>query len=240
MEVGIRPITEKILQTNYLFGMEFREGFVFGRVVRRRMCVYKPWRLIDATGTVVSISASSHQSELRFRDPRNPANDILYLSATTNNGYPWFFHGAIGIKPPKVRMYLRIPEGKDIPGKFPNVDPIRPSSGDNFGYVDYSVSPYDKPTDFVEIVIPPLVHIGAEYYNTDADRAHTPILNLTFALYWVEFFKPDSPMVGKIARREVPAAFLTVGVGDVPLELGDRLREDWGVTPISLEEAAGR
>jgi len=66
--LGIKPIREKILEPNFLFAMEWREGFLFGRVVRRRICQYKPWRLVDSAGNNVDISASSHQSELWFRD----------------------------------------------------------------------------------------------------------------------------------------------------------------------------
>lgn len=233
--VGIRPIIERFLLPNHLFALEFREGFVFGRVVRRRICQYKPYPLIDSDGTAIDIAPESHQDEVWFRDPRNTKNDILFLDSATNSGYPWFFHGSIGIKPQYIRMYPRLPSGKDFPGKFPNIDPIRPSDGDAVGYVNSLNSPYENPTDFVEYVIVPNIHLGAEFYNTDTDRSHQPVLNLLFALYWVQLFPPDKPIVKKIANREVPAAFLTVGFGNVPIEYG-RLRQDWGVDPIKLEE----
>lgn len=236
---GIVPIVEKFLQPNYLFAMEFREGFVFGRVVRRRICQYKPYALIDSTGAVVNIAADSAQAELRFRDPRNPDVDILYLDVTTNSGYPWILHGSIGIMPQYIYMYPRFPEGKDIPGKFPNVDPIRPSAGDLLGYVNSLKSPYEEPTDYIEYVIPPKLHISAEYYNKDAARAHQPVLNLLFALYWFQALteKKNARLISQIAARSVPAAFLTVGFGDFPQELGDTLKKEWAVEPMSLEEA---
>jgi hypothetical protein len=242
VDIGVKPIREKLLEPNYLFAIEWREGFLFGRVIRRRICQWKPYNVVKSDGSVVSILPATHQDELWFRDPRNPANDILYLDTATNNGRPWFFHGAIGIKPHQVRMYLRFPEGKDIVGKFPNVDPIRPGSGDPLGYVDELNSPYEDPTDHVEIVIPPMVHAGAEYYNTDLTRIHQPVLHLYFALYWVQLFTKDKngTIIRKIANREVPAAFLTVGFGDVPYELGDKLKEAWKVQPISLEEAGSQ
>jgi hypothetical protein len=239
MEKGVSPILDVLLRPNYLFALEFAEGWLFGRVARRRICQYKPWPLIDSAGNPIDIAPNSHQSELRLRDPRNTANEILYLDATTNSGYAWFFHGSIGIKPEQVLMYLRFPEGKEIPGKFPNIDPIRPSAGDDVGYINEEKSPYDNPTDYVEIVIPPLTHMGAEFYNKDSARAHRPVLNLLFALYWVKFFDPEKEknIVRRIASRDVPAHFMTVGFGDIPVELGDRLRADWGVKPISLDEA---
>lgn len=234
--MGICKITDKILETNYLFALELYDGFLFGRTVRRRMCQWKPYTVIESNGSVVSIAPESHQAELRFRDPRNPSNDILYLDTTTNQGYPWFMHGAIGIKPQQINMYIRFPEGKEIPGKFPNVDPIRPSSGDDFGYINALNSPYDEPTDWVELVIPPLLHVGAEYYNKDPALTLTPVLNLTFAIYWVQFFQPDNPIVKKIVNREVPASFLTVGFGDRPIELSSDILRDWNIRPVRLSE----
>jgi len=239
--LGVKPIKEKILDKNYLFALQFREGFVFGRTVNRRICQYKPHRLINTAGTDIDIGASSSQAELRFLDRRNTKNDILYLDKNTNSGYPWFFHGAIGIKPQYINMYLRYPEGKDIPGKFPSVDSIKPSDGDDLGYVNSFNSPYDEPTDHVEIVIIPGIHLGAEYYNKDAVRAHQPVMNVYFALYWAHMFtkEREGTLIRRIALREVPAAFLTVGFGDLPQEMGDDLQKDWGVKPMSLDEAIG-
>ena len=247
----MKPIREKILERNYLFALEFSEGFVFGRTIRVRLCQYKPWPLIDSAGTAMDIAASSHQAELRFRDPRNTENDILYLNTSTKDGYPWILHGGIGIRPSQISMYPRFPEGQDIYGKFPNIDPIRPSTGDKVGYVSELESPYDDPTDWIEYVIPPGQHIGAEYYNHDAERAHQPVLNLLFAIYWFQVLNTwvseerkeevspkHAKLISAIATRSVPATYLTVGFGDRPLDLGDILRRDWRVVPLSIEAAA--
>ena len=237
---GVIPIEKKFLQSNYLFAAQFREGWIFGRVVRRRICNYRPYKLIDSAGKDVDIAASTHQAELRFRDPRNPDVDILYLDVSTNSGFPWFYHGGIGITPQYVYMYPRFPEGKDIPGKFPTVDPIRPSSGDLLGYVNSLKSPYEEPTDFFEYIIPPKLHIAAEYYNQDTEKAHQPVMNLLVALYWFQALTsarhPD--LISGIATRRVPAAFFTVGFGDFPQELGDTLKREWAVEAMSLDQAA--
>jgi len=242
VEAGIKPIREKFLQPNFLGAIEFREGFVFFRVLRRRVCRYKPYPVIDENGNAIDIQPLTHETEHQFRDPRNTENDILFLETTVSpDGYPWFLHGAIGIKPQYVNMYLRIPQGKDIPGRFPNLSPIRPAAGDDFGYVNSELSPYGEPTDFVELVIPPKVHIGAEYYNKDPERSHQPVLDLYFCVYWVQVFKPDNEkhrkIIGDIAARRIPATFMTAGVGELPLEMGATLMRDWEVKPLSLDEA---
>lgn len=236
---GITPIKEKILQPNFLLVLEFSEGFIFSRVVRRRICGYKPWPLINAAGDIMDIPASSHQAELRFRDPRSPEDDILFLDTSTNAGFPWLLHGSIGIKPSQISMYPRFPEGKEIPGRFPNIDPVRPSGGDDFGYVDSLRSPYEEPTDFVEYVIPPGTRLAAEYYNHDSERAHQPVMNLFFAVYWFQTLTKEEHgrLISDIAARRIPATFLTVGFGDVPHELGGTLARDWDVRPMSLDEA---
>jgi len=236
---GIRPIQEKFLQNNYLMAIEFLEGFVFGRVIRRRICQYKPLALVDTTGAVVNINPKTHQPELRFLDPRNPAVDVLFLDRATIAGYAIIYHGAIGIMPQYIYMYPRFPEGKEIPGKFPIIDPIRPVEGDFIGYINSLKSPYEEPTDFVEWVIPPYIHVGAEYYNWDEQRAHQPVLNLLFALYFFEVLRPPkhAKLISQIARRAIPAAFLTVGWGDKPEPIGDMLMKEWKVTPLSIDEA---
>jgi len=238
---GIQPILDRFLLPDYLFALGFRDGWLFGRTVRRRICQYAPYCLTDSNGDAIDIAESSHQAALWFRDPRNTANDMLYLGASSNAGFPWFLHGAIGLKPQQIYMYLRNPDGKDIPGKFPNCDPIRPSSGDNMGYVDSLLSPYEEPTDVYELVIPPYQHISAEYYNTDAERAIQPAMKILFSVYWVQFFRPEEPrqnaLIRKIAAREVPAAFLSCGFGDFPIDLGGQLEREWNVKELTLEEA---
>ena len=238
--MGIKPIKEKILDKNYLFALEFNEGFVFGRTARRRICQSMPHRLIGTDASDIDIAASSHQGELRFLDRRNPSNDVLYLKKKTDSGYAWFFHGAIGIKPQYINAYLRYPEGKDIPGKFPEVDPIKPSDGDDLGYINSLNSPYLEPTDHIEIVIVPGLHIAAEYYNKDAKRDHQPMMNLYFALYWAQMFtmEKQATLIRRIALREVHADFLTVGFGEMPQTIGE-LADAWGVTPMSLDQAIG-
>lgn len=240
---GIIPIEKKFLQGNQSFAIEFREGFLFGRVVRRRICQWKPYWLIDSSGANVDIAAGSAQAELRFRDPRNPVNDILYLDTTTNAGLPWLFHGGIGVKPQQIYAYLRYPEGDIIPGKFPNVDPIRPGAGDPISTLNGMVSPYDQPTDFNEIIIQPGVHLGAEYYNVDPSRNHQPVMNLLFCLYWIQWFQPNTnpTLISDIALKRYEgarASFLKAGFGDFPHDLGPGLLTDWHVTPLTLDEAA--
>lgn len=242
METGVTPIRRKFLQPNYLFALEFYEGWVFGRVVRRRLVHYKPYPLIDESGSAIDIAAGDYQSEVTLRDPRNPANKILYLGAATNSGYPWVLHGSVGVKPQYILVYVRMPAGSDMAGRWPSLDPPRPKDGDRFAYFSERESPYDEPTDWAEMVIPPLKDVGFEFYNADPDRAHQPVLNLLFAVYWFQLLDPGreshARLIGRIARREVPAAFFTVGFGDAPAEMGDKLRQEWGAKPMSLDEAA--
>ena len=130
-----------------------------------------------------------------------------------------------------------------IPGKFPNIDPIRPALGDNITPLNGLNSPYEQPTDYIEIIIQPGIEIGCEYYNIDEERNHQPVLNLLFALYWVQFFQRNThpTQIADIALRRyegAKATFLTVGFGDHPHDIGDDLKKSWKVTPLSLDEAA--
>jgi hypothetical protein len=242
-EYGVKPISEKILQPNFLMALEWKEGWIFARVVRKRIMIYKPYPLIDQGGSAVIIPPRTYKGEYRLRDPRNPANTILYLDTATDAGYPWILHGGIGLKPNQIRMYPKFPEGQAIPGKFPNIDPIQPSKGDATGYVDSTYSPYDNPTDFIEYVIPPKYHIGFEFFNVDPLYAYQPVLHIYFALYHFQILQPsDKPsiqnrLIRQIASRQVPAAFLTVGYTSDPLPISEQLMREWNAKPITLDEA---
>lgn len=241
---GIIPIQKKFLQRNQTFALEVREGFIFGRVIRRRICQWKPWPLIDANAATVDITNLTTQAELRFRDPRNPANSLLLLKSSTDSGWPWFFHGAFGIDPQYINMYLRYPEGDIIPGKFPNIDPIRPQAGDNISMLNSLVSPYEQPTDFNEVIIIPTKEIGAEYYNVDEIRRHNPVLNILFCLYWVQLFRYDThpSLIADMALKRyegAKATFLQHGFGNQPEELGPQLAKDWGLVASAGEQKKG-
>jgi len=98
------------------------------------------------------------------------------------------------------------------------------------------------PTDFVEVVIQPTVHLGVEYYNRDEARIHRPVLNILFSLYWAQLFTAQThpKLIGDIALKRYEganASFLRVGFGDQPQELGPSIQKDWNVTPMSLDEA---
>jgi len=237
---GLIPIREKFLQNNYLLAVQFEEGYIFARTIRRRICQYRPYPLIDTTGASIDISPAGHQPEIVLRDPRNVTRKILFLETFTMAGLPWILHGSIGIKPEQILMYARFPPAGDIPGRFPNLDPIRPSEGNRLGYVSAFESPYEEPTDFVEYMIPPTMDIGFEFYNTDTERSHSPVLNILFAVYWIQVLRPDRHprLISKIALREVPAAFFTIGFGDKPLSAPYNLYTQWETTPISLDQAA--
>jgi len=243
-EAGIIPIQKKFLQNNFLMALAFDEGYIFGRVVRRRICMYKPYQVIDSNGTGIDISEGSHAGPYRVRDPRNTNDDVLYLDEIMDRNFPWIIHGSIGIKPNTINVYMRYPEGQDIRGRFPNIDPIVPTSGDDVGYVSGIQSPFENPTDFQEIVIPPKVHVAFEYYNKESTpeglMSHRPVLNLMFAIYWFQPLRPNTHglLISRIARGEVPAAFFNIGAGDKLLTYGSDYESQWGVTPLSLDEAA--
>jgi len=242
--LGVTPIRNLLLKPDMNFSLGFHEGFVFGRVVKRRICEYNPLRMIDSDGAGIDLAALSAQSSQWIVDPRNQQHDVLYLDKTTGGGWPWFFHGAIGIWPPQVHAYLKFPENGDIPGKFPNVEIIRPALGDRLGYLSSLNSPKDNPTDHVEVVIPPLQHLGIELYNHDAVDAHQPVLGLCFALYFCQIFKPEThgDIIADMANGRRPCKFLCVGFGDNAFVWDTQYGEDWRVKPMTLAqaEAGGR
>lgn len=241
-DIGVGPIMERFFRPNYLFALEFQDGFVFGRVIRRRIHRYK-LPLTDSNGANVTIGPLASQSELRFRDPRNTKNDILYLNTMTDDCWAWFMHGSIGIKPEQIYMYPRYPSGQSIHGNFPNIDPVRPASGDEISIINSEVSPYEQPSDYLEYVIMPGQTVSAEFYNKDPVRTFQPVVNLLFSTYWFQVLTKDknAQIICDIATRRGSgqnAAYLTVGFGKTPDTIGEKLADEWGATPMTLDDAA--
>lgn len=239
-KTGIVPIRKTFLRENYRGAIQFREGFIFMRVVKRRIIHIKPWELIDALGVAIDIPPNSHHAaELLFRDARNPSNDLLFLKTTTGAGFPWILHCGFGIWPPQIRAWIRMPESMEISSRPPSADPIRPAMNDPMGYIDTATSPYSAPTDQVTCVIPPLMHVGCEFYNTDDFDSHRPIVHILACLYQMQIYKVDKhpDLIADIASGRKGASFLNVGFGDHSENFDPILMKDWGIDPISLEEA---
>ena len=248
--MGLKPIIKTFMEPNYEFAMQWSGGskkpskFMFGRVINRRIMQYKPWPLINGNGEDIDIEPSSHQAEVAFNDPRNTQKDILYLDTEISPmGWPWFLHGAFGPSPEWIKMWPKFPTTTDIDGKFPNLDPIQPSANDNISYINSQNSPYDCPSNYRQYVIPPKLHIGAEYFNTDDEDHHQPAINILYCLYWFQVLKPEahSQAIREIATRPGRPHFFTIGFGDQPLAMGIELEQKWlgeEVELMTLEEAA--
>ena len=233
------PIEEKFLRPNYYFALQFSDGWLFGRVITREFCRYKPYKLINSAGTATSIDTDTHQSEILLKDPRNTDNDLLYMEGYTSpDGYPWFYHFGIGIKPVGIRSWVRYPDTQEIPGKFPELDPISPSNDEDLGYFTWADSPYEGPTEFTEMVLMPKTRIGLEYYNTTAETQR-PVLNIISMVYKFDVLdKMSNPnLISQIANGQRPAAFFRIGYGNNPAPMEQGLQNAWKCELMKLDEA---
>lgn len=250
-ELGIKPITEKFLERNHLFALAFREGWIFGRVLLSEKKYFKPYALINSAGTAQDIGPAAGISELRIYDPRNRDTRLLYLDDHTTadtksvagpnfkGGLPTVLHGAIGLKPAHIRAYVRYPWGKLHFGEFEGLNPISGTSANQYlGFLDGMYSPYEMPTDWLEMWIPPKTDISLEFYNQDS-KTHQPVLNLMFNQYHFQPLSVNNDIhrriIKLIAARQIPAAFAQCGPSR-GLKTYD-YADWWKVQPISIDEA---
>ena len=222
---GRKLIEEKFLDSNDLFGLEFKQGFVFLEVLNWEPLTYNPYSAVG------NISATSASDWTRLEDD---GDDILFVE----KGVRRVIHGSIGMHPKNVRQYVRYPEGQQQIGMWPNLSTPAPSNGSDYGYVDGDESPYSSPTDELELFIPPGVHLDFRYYNA-GNNDTTPKLNLNFRNYVVRPLKPrnnpdDLNAVKRIMKPGTPipiAPVGTIGVKD------DFALDSWKVEPVNRDEA---
>jgi hypothetical protein len=237
--LGIVPITSKFLQANHLLALRFQDGFIFTRILGREIKHFKPYNVIDPNGAAVDIPPQTASSQLRLRDPDDLRSSILFIPRTK----PFrLLHVGIGIKPTPIKMYVRFPESEEAFGRFPNLSAIAPDRGVRTGYVSGLESPYEEPTDFLELFIPTSVELGFIFFNSDTTATHQPVLNIIAADYELQILsplkQPDASLIKKMAERRIPAAFGTVGPIEKPLSARTiRLDEVWQVSPITIDQA---
>lgn len=257
-EGGVVSIERRFLYPNFLFGLIFQEGYVFGRILRRSIMQYKPFDqlgLLQPGSTQMTFPSAlfqnnqispqnTTQTDVILASGLSPADlhDVLYIPTAEPdvNAFP-FLHGAIGVKPSYVRVYPRYPQNESFMGKWPSLNPPQPQNGDPFAYFDGVESPYDTPTDFRQLVIPPGLHMSFQFFLPPQYDQVQPLLNLRFAFYVSQLFDPiDGPdwqknLVGMIATSKVRSTFLTVGSGEQPLSI---TRINMPVEAVSIEAAA--
>jgi len=226
------------MQPNFLGALRFADGFMFFRVLDRSPFVYRPYdqlgiitpgsniqtfpvNFYTAGANAISPDLST-KTDVILASNLSPTDlhDVLYLPGSPTNLQ--LLHGAIGVKPNRIRVYPRYPQSEAFMGKWPSLQPPQTQNGDPFAYFDGVDSPFEEPTDYRELVIIPRLHLSFVFYNPGEDSPTQPLLNLRFCLYNIQQFNPagspyERALIGRIARRDTPASFLTAGSAESPI-----------------------
>lgn len=223
-DYGVEDIKDKFMDEGSLFGLRFRDGYVFLEVTGWEQIKYEPYNQV---GTVASQSATGFD---RLNDPNG--NGILYIE----KGEEKVIHTALGMEPAFIRRYTNYPEGENRLRVLPNLG--SPTSGDDYGYVDGVDSPYDEPTDAEELMIPPGVHLDFNFYNPDT-REREPILNIVMRVYDIRVLDPQNNEDRNQIQRVVSAGspMPIHPVGSTRNQDRFQLQDEWSVNPISRDKA---
>jgi hypothetical protein len=225
-EHGVTKIREKFMDEGSLFGLRFRQGYIFLEVTGWEQVKYEPFN---------NIGAVDSQSPTGFdRLDDSNGDDILFVEKGQEN----VIHAGIGMSPGYIRRYTNYPEGQNRLRTMPNLG--IPTAGDNYGYIDGTDSPYENPTDAEELMIPPGVHLDFNFYNPDS-RQREPVLDILTRVYDVRVLNPDNSKDSNMISRIVsPGSPMPVHpVGSTRNQKRYDLMDSWGVRPISREEAKG-
>jgi len=221
---GVTKIREKFMNEGSLFGLKFREGYIFFEITGWDQVKFEPFEQISA------IPSTQSSGFTRLED--SSGNDVLFVE----KGDKKVIHASIGMTPDFVMRYTNYPEGQNRLRNLPNL--TTPTVGDNYGFVDGSDSPYDGPTDAEELFIPPGVHLDFNFYNPDAVERQ-PLLNILTRVYNIRLLDPsdnqDSSMISRIVSPGSPMPVHPVGSvrNQKKFDLGD----NWQVRPISRTQA---
>lgn len=197
---GLKPMIDAFVNPNDLIMAFWERGVTFHRVLLRESIPFAPWYAINSSGTKQTISAGGSQDILEFTDPRNN-NDILYyletqldtnLSDKEGNALPWLIHGSIGLFPVAdyFRAFIKYPKTGYNFGHIPETGGITYSQSQNYFGFTGILSPYDIPTNYRELWIPPQTKVAVQFYNDHETEVISPALNLMFEVMWLENLNP--------------------------------------------------
>lgn len=201
VQAGIVPIEDLFLDPNRRkYGaLHFLNGYIFFRVAIAEEINFKPLLVADEQGSAVTVSPQSVAGPYVLKDPRQAQDTLLGGNNMpyTDSGFPHFIHGAVGLYPMNMRMYIQQPSkaGK-FRGMWPGIGAPNPINGDDFAGIDADDSPYYTPTNSSEMAVLPFTDVSFTFWNqapSAADSnydAERPVLNLKFMHYWIEILFP--------------------------------------------------
>lgn len=218
-------IEQRFLDRRDLFGLQFREGFVFFEVMDLELLKYRPYSELN------TIQPDSNHGSTRLYDDLAGEKDEILFSA---KGVEKVLHGGIGIYPENLRMYIEYPEGTKKRGNWPNLSVRSARNGDDYGNIAGYESGYDSVTDFSELYIPPGINLAFDFYNPTNEPVD-PLLNLKFMEYQVRVLDPsNSNDLDQIARVYAPGSPMPLApVGTLDSKTRFNMEDSWGVQPMS-------
>lgn len=220
------PIDNKFLDRGDLFGLEFRDGFIFYQVRAFEETHYQPHTQFG------DIDADSSYSNYQRLDDAD-GDDILFVP---KEDVFKIKHAAIGHKPSFIRRFTNYPEDEVRLRSTPNLGP--PTTGDKFGYIDGYDSPYEQPTDAEELFIPSNNHLNFNFYNPDEDQ-HAPTIQVMMRTYKVDPLNPnnkeDKNAIKAIVNPKTPMPLPPAGSLDTQVPF--TYMSTYDVRPMTLKEA---
>jgi hypothetical protein len=219
----VKSIEESFMDRGDLFGLEFHEGYVFLAVESWSLNQFRPYTDIG------EVNPSDSSETKRLED--SSGDDIIYTQA----GQKKVLHVGIGQRPASLRRYTYFPENAKLLHQVPNLTASSARSGDNYGFVDGTDTPYDEPSDAEELVIPPGIHLNFTFFNPNQNDSVVPSLNIRMREYNVSFLDPkeDIDQIKRVISPGSPMPIYNVGT----LDSKERLDEtDWDAQPMSPTE----
>ena len=204
------------LKENYLFGLGFNAGFVFGRVLLREFFAY----IYDE---VASVAADTWVDGAMLGISGRNIDDAFAIPTRKNRIYQLFR----GIAPSFIRTYL------DYPASTPQhtLEAVNRQSKSLWGYIDGFERPLNNPSPKTEVWLPPQLNHGYAFYNPTNDAA-SPLLKFYVWRYQVQWLK-DQDLIFRIMQRQTECRLVTMGgvasfdyaardiLGAEPVLLGD-------------------
>lgn len=211
---------------------KFGNGYVFARI-RDFEDANTTFERFDTLAAGSGSSTIAGSAAAFFHELEDAAGNEFFLETETDRVLQAF----IGVHPPRLRLFRAFPD-PIIRGNLAKVRTTADLSATAIGWVDGTMTPYERPTTLAEMIIPRDLLLRFGIFNPES-IAVFPRFLFIFRRLLVKWLDPkdkkDGALIQRIIDGKERAKWFSPGIEPFTYDIENKL----GITPVPVEVIEG-
>lgn len=204
----IKKYYESLLDRNQNLGIQFSDGWVFGKVLTVEDMPYN-FNRYDLLTTANGSSTIASGTADEWHELRDASNNRILWEDTADK----MLHIFAGVYPPRLRLWYRYPDPIQRGGNAEiKISALSATTG---GFKDGLESPYRCPTTATELIIPKDLVVKVGIFNPEVYGVH-PRLFFYIRRMKLHYYNPkdsyELKIIDNIMNRKIPCKLWSPGI----------------------------